>query len=122
MNKTLSQHLDPSITPKRILSLDGRGIRGALTLGYLKKIETIITPLLAALLAIIGGFAQSFHWGAAWRDLVMNYQKLEKGRDLFLAIKPAERDLKNELDIMHGMVIKGNQRVFPTGSRQRSET
>lgn len=29
-------------TPKKILSLDGGGIRGALTLGYLKKIETIL--------------------------------------------------------------------------------
>jgi patatin-like phospholipase/acyl hydrolase len=28
--------------PKKILALDGGGIRGALTLGYLKKIETII--------------------------------------------------------------------------------
>ena len=28
--------------PKRILSLDGGGIRGAFTLGYLKKIETIL--------------------------------------------------------------------------------
>ena len=27
---------------KRILSLDGGGIRGALTLGYLQKIETIL--------------------------------------------------------------------------------
>ncbi len=28
--------------PKKILSLDGGGIRGALTLGYLKKIEDIL--------------------------------------------------------------------------------
>jgi len=35
---TLQQHLDPS-TPKRILALDGGGIRGALTLGYLQRIE-----------------------------------------------------------------------------------
>lgn len=42
MQKTLAQHLDPKIGPKRILSLDGGGIRGALTLGYLKKIETIL--------------------------------------------------------------------------------
>lgn len=42
MPKTLSQHLNPTTGPKRILSLDGGGIRGALTLGYLKKIETIL--------------------------------------------------------------------------------
>ena len=28
--------------PKKVLSLDGGGIRGALTLGYLKKIETLL--------------------------------------------------------------------------------
>lgn len=42
MKKTLSEHFDPTNGPKRILSLDGGGIRGALTLGYLKKIETIL--------------------------------------------------------------------------------
>ncbi len=42
MKKTFAQHHDPAITPKRILSLDGGGIRGALTLGYLKQIETIL--------------------------------------------------------------------------------
>ena len=40
--KSLQQHFDPNIGPKNILSLDGGGIRGALTLGYLKKIETIL--------------------------------------------------------------------------------
>ena len=30
--KTLAQHLDPAATPKRILALDGGGVRGALTL------------------------------------------------------------------------------------------
>lgn len=42
MKKTLHEHFDPQNGPKRILSLDGGGIRGALTLGYLKKIETIL--------------------------------------------------------------------------------
>ena len=42
MKKTLAEHLDPTTGTKRILSLDGGGIRGALTLGYLKKIETIL--------------------------------------------------------------------------------
>ena len=37
----LLERLDAK-TPKKILALDGGGIRGALTLGYLKKIETIL--------------------------------------------------------------------------------
>ncbi|TMM58027.1 patatin [Maribacter algarum] len=40
--KTLAEHLSANNGKKRILSLDGGGIRGALTLGYLKKIESII--------------------------------------------------------------------------------
>ena len=38
---TLEQHLAAN-GPKRILALDGGGIRGALTLGYLKRIEDIL--------------------------------------------------------------------------------
>ena len=38
---TLQQHLEPGGL-KRILALDGGGIRGALTLGYLQRIEDIL--------------------------------------------------------------------------------
>jgi patatin-like phospholipase/acyl hydrolase len=36
------QHLDPTTPPKRILSLDGGGIRGILTLEYLGVIESML--------------------------------------------------------------------------------
>ncbi|TDQ18937.1 patatin-like phospholipase/acyl hydrolase [Algoriphagus boseongensis] len=39
--KTLSQKLAPN-GPKKILALDGGGIRGALSLGYLKHVEDIL--------------------------------------------------------------------------------
>ncbi len=39
---SLSAHLSNTTIPKRILSLDGGGIRGALSLGYLQRIEDIL--------------------------------------------------------------------------------
>jgi hypothetical protein len=42
MAMTLLEHLDPKRSPKRILALDGGGIRGVLTLEYLESIETML--------------------------------------------------------------------------------
>lgn len=39
---SLAAHLSDQTAPKRILSLDGGGIRGALSLGYLQRIEDIL--------------------------------------------------------------------------------
>ena len=39
---TKAEHLSNKTSPKRILALDGGGIRGALTLGYLQRIEDIL--------------------------------------------------------------------------------
>jgi hypothetical protein len=40
MARTLKQHLDPTQGPKRILALDGGGVKGILTLGMLDTLET----------------------------------------------------------------------------------
>lgn len=40
--RTFEEHLDSAESPKRILSLDGGGLRGVLTLGMLREIESIL--------------------------------------------------------------------------------
>ena len=40
--RTFKQHLDPSYKPKRILALDGGGIRGLLTAGLLQRVEDLL--------------------------------------------------------------------------------
>ena len=72
----------------------------------------ILTPLLAAILTVVGGLANSFHWGATWRDMILNAANLEKERDIFLATKPEERDIKTELAKMNDRVIKETDRFF----------
>jgi uncharacterized protein len=42
MRRSFAEHLDPAIGPKRILTLDGGGLRGVLTLGMLREIETML--------------------------------------------------------------------------------
>lgn len=39
MSRTLASHLDPDTGPKRILALDGGGVKGILTLGMLEVLE-----------------------------------------------------------------------------------
>ena len=72
----------------------------------------ILTPILAAILTIVGGLANSFHWGATWRDMILNASNLERERDIFLATKPEERDIKVELVKMNDSVIKETDRFF----------
>jgi len=42
MGFSKQDHLDPAKGPKRILALDGGGIRGILTLQFLRVVETVV--------------------------------------------------------------------------------
>jgi len=70
------------------------------------------TPIIAATLTVINGLGQNFHWGATWRDMVLNGTRLEKERDRFLATKPEDRDLVKELDRLNGIVLDETKNFF----------
>jgi uncharacterized protein len=89
MPKTLAEHLDPTNGPKRILSLDGGGIRGALTTGYLKKIETIVREkegnpnlLLCDYFDLIGGTST----GAIIATLLALGKTADEIKDLYMEL------------------------------------
>lgn len=49
--RAFAQHLDSNEGPRRIVSLDGGGLRGMMTMQVLNKIETLRLARLAAALA-----------------------------------------------------------------------
>ncbi|PCJ94420.1 MAG: patatin [Flavobacteriaceae bacterium] len=125
--KTLAEHLAPSSGKKRILSCDGGGIKGALTLGYLKKIETIVREkenndqlLLCDYFDLIGGtstgsiIAAGLAIGLSVDEITKLY--LELGGEIFGKKrswwKPWEtwKYLKAEYD--HSVLEKSLKKIF----------
>lgn len=72
----------------------------------------IATPVLAAILAISGGFSQTFQWGAAWQDMIITAEQLQKECDRFIITKPEERDLAKEVSLLNDFVLAESQGFF----------
>ena len=70
------------------------------------------TPLLAAALAFLGGFSQTFQWGAAWQDMVLTAERLQKERDRFMVTKPEDLNLPEEMSLLNDFVIEESQGFF----------
>ena len=69
-------------------------------------------PIIAAFLTIITGLSQNFQWGSAWRNMMVNKQRLEGERDRFLATEPRKRDYRKELLILNGIVLAETESFF----------
>jgi hypothetical protein len=80
--------------------------------GWLKTFFAVLTPAIAVTLTVINGFGQNFHWGATWRDMVLNASRLEKERDRFLATKAEKRNLEKELDTLNTIVLEETEHFF----------
>jgi hypothetical protein len=85
----------------------------------------VLTPLLAATMAIVSGVSQAFQWGAAWSDMVITATRLEKERDRIAVTPPAEIDPAKELAVLDEMVLAETQgffqRLFGSGGPSKSE-
>jgi len=69
-------------------------------------------PIIAATLTIITGLSQSFQWGSAWRNMMVNKQRLEGERDRFLATEAKRRDYRKELSILNSIVLAETESFF----------
>jgi len=72
----------------------------------------VLTPLLAAGLAIVSGFSQNFHWGAAWSDMRIATERLEAERDRISATPPDQIDHVRELALLNQLVLAETTSFF----------
>lgn len=70
----------------------------------------VATPVVAAVLTIIGGLSQSFQWGAAWQEMVLAAERLERERDRILVTRGS--DPTKDLEILHSLVLQESEGFF----------
>lgn len=86
----------------------------------------IITPVLAALLTMIGSFAQSFQWGATWREMVLIAERLQKELDRVRLSKGDGATYLKDVTLLNDLIIQESSGFFDrvmgsssTGREQR---
>jgi hypothetical protein len=72
----------------------------------------VATPVLAAVLTVLNGLSQNFHWGATWRDMVVSATRLQKEKDRILATSPEKRNFERELDTLNAIVLEETTNFF----------
>ncbi len=80
--------------------------------GTLRIVFTVGTPILAAGSAVVGGLSQSFQWGAAWHDMVMTAQRLERERDDYVTTPPDQRDPREVLARLNDLILDESDGFF----------
>jgi Protein of unknown function (DUF4231) len=70
----------------------------------------VVTPITAAILTVVGGLSQTFQWGAAWQEMVLTAERLERQRDRVMV---TTTDPLHDLEALHSLVL-GESRGFFT--------
>lgn len=128
---TLHQHLDPAECPKRILALDGGGVKGILTLGMLEVLETELrrrarnpSLVLSDYFDLIGGtstgaiIAAGLALGLPTSTLVEHYASLgpkvfgkTKSDGLVMGSRFDSKALRKALELILGDLTLGSQEI-----------
>ena len=72
----------------------------------------ILAPILAACLTILGGFSQNFHWGSAWREMVLTAMELERMYHKLRITPDEQRDPVNEMEQLHELILAEGKNFF----------
>ena len=72
----------------------------------------VMTPVFAAMMAIVAGISQAFQWGAAWSDMVITATRLEKERDRIAVTPPQQLDPAKEMGVLDDLVLVETQGFF----------
>jgi hypothetical protein len=93
--------------------------------GPLDVTFSVLTPVLAATMAIVSGVSQSFQWGAAWSDMAITATRLEKERDRIAVTSPDQIDPINEMAALDDLALAETQgffqRLFGSGGQAKSQ-
>jgi hypothetical protein len=93
--------------------------------GPLDVTFAVLTPLLAASMAIVSGVSQSFQWGAAWSDMAITATRLEKERDRIAVTSPDQVDPIKEMATLGDLALSETegffQRLFGPGGQAKSQ-
>ena len=65
----------------------------------------VVTPLLAASMAIVGGVSQAFQWGAAWSDMAITATRRERERDRIAVTPVCQLDSVKEMALLDDTVL-----------------
>jgi hypothetical protein len=80
--------------------------------GGLAVAFAVLTPLLAAGMAIVGGISQAFQWGAAWSDAATTAVRLERDRDRIEMTPAGKVDALKEMALLDDAVLVETQGFF----------
>lgn len=73
---------------------------------------SLVTPILAAMLAIIAGFSQNYQWGSTWQHMVLTAEQLQREFDKYLVTTENDKNYILEAEKLNDFVLTESKGFF----------